>query len=186
MPEVGSSTAHHQDGGVVSFDAVIDVQNVSKRFGGLLAVNNCSLRVERGSITGLIGPNGAGKSTLFNLVAGNIAPDSGRIIFDGARCHRPEAAPAVPPRHAAHLPDRARILQHDGAREPDDGARRPAGREPAHHLVRCRARCRRRERAVRQKALDVIDFLKLGPCARTSSPATSPAARRSCSNSAAP
>ena len=67
----------------MSFDAVIDVRNVSKRFGGLRAVNDCSLRVERGSITGLIGPNGAGKSTLFNLVAGNIAPDSGQIIFDG-------------------------------------------------------------------------------------------------------
>ncbi|RYE87861.1 MAG: ATP-binding cassette domain-containing protein, partial [Hyphomicrobiales bacterium] len=52
--------------GLLSFDAVIDVQNVSKSFGGLRAVNDCSLRVERGSITGLIGPNGAGKSTLFN------------------------------------------------------------------------------------------------------------------------
>jgi branched-chain amino acid transport system ATP-binding protein len=64
-------------------DPVIDVQNVSKAFGGLQAVKNCSLKVERGSITGLIGPNGAGKSTLFNLVAGNIVPDSGRIVFDG-------------------------------------------------------------------------------------------------------
>ncbi|MEO6013597.1 MAG: ABC transporter ATP-binding protein [Devosia sp.] len=64
-------------------DAVIDVQSVSKSFGGLKAVNQCSLQVARGSVTGLIGPNGAGKSTLFNLVAGNIAPDSGKIIFDG-------------------------------------------------------------------------------------------------------
>ena len=64
-------------------DAVIDVRDVSKAFGGLQAVNNCSLQVARGSITGLIGPNGAGKSTLFNLVAGNITPDSGKIIFDG-------------------------------------------------------------------------------------------------------
>src|SRR5690606_357783 len=68
----------------VSTDLVIDVRNVTKRFGGLLAVNNCSLSVRRGSITGLIGPNGAGKSTLFNMVAGNIVPDSGQIIFDGA------------------------------------------------------------------------------------------------------
>ena len=64
-------------------DAVIDVRNVSKRFGGLAAVSNCSLHVARGSVTGLIGPNGAGKSTLFNMVAGNIAPDSGHIFFDG-------------------------------------------------------------------------------------------------------
>ena len=64
-------------------DAVIDVQNVSKSFGGLKAVRDCSLQVARGSITGLIGPNGAGKSTLFNLVAGNITPDTGKIIFDG-------------------------------------------------------------------------------------------------------
>ena len=54
----------------MSFDAVIDVQNVSKRFGGLAAVRNCSLKVERGSITGLIGPNGAGKSTLLRIMAG--------------------------------------------------------------------------------------------------------------------
>ncbi len=67
----------------MAIDAVIDVQNVSKSFGGLAAVRNCSLQVERGSITGLIGPNGAGKSTLFNLVAGNITPDSGKIVFDG-------------------------------------------------------------------------------------------------------
>jgi len=64
-------------------DAVIDVRNVTKRFGGLTAVSNCSLKVGRGSVTGLIGPNGAGKSTLFNMVAGNIVPDSGQIMFDG-------------------------------------------------------------------------------------------------------
>ena len=81
----------------MSFDAVIDVQNVSKSFGGLKAVNNCSLRVERGSITGLIGPNGAGKSTLFNLVAGNITPDSGKIIFDG------HDVTGLPPHKLFHL-----------------------------------------------------------------------------------
>ena len=88
-------------------DAVIDVQNVSKAFGGLQAVNNCSLQVERGSITGLIGPNGAGKSTLFNLVAGNIVPDSGAIVFDGKDVTGQAALRAVRAGHAAHLPDRA-------------------------------------------------------------------------------
>ena len=62
---------------------IIDVQDVSKRFGSLLAVDRCSLQVAEGSITGLIGPNGAGKTTLFNMVAGAFAPSSGRILLDG-------------------------------------------------------------------------------------------------------
>lgn len=62
--------------------AIIDVRNVSKAFGGFTAVNDCSLTVEKGSITGLIGPNGAGKSTLFNIIAGNLKPDRGVVIFD--------------------------------------------------------------------------------------------------------
>jgi branched-chain amino acid transport system ATP-binding protein len=64
--------------------SLIDVRNVSKRFGNLLAVDDCSLSVEEGSITGLIGPNGAGKTTLFNMVAGAFAPSSGTILLDGA------------------------------------------------------------------------------------------------------
>src|SRR3954447_23770427 len=56
---------------------------VSRRFGGLVAVNDVSLTVERGSISGLIGPNGAGKTTLFALIAGFVAPTSGRILFEG-------------------------------------------------------------------------------------------------------
>ncbi len=62
---------------------IIDVQEVTKRFGNVLAVDRCSLKVEKGSITGLIGPNGAGKTTMFNMVAGAFAPTSGRILLDG-------------------------------------------------------------------------------------------------------
>jgi branched-chain amino acid transport system ATP-binding protein len=60
------------------------VENLSKRFGGLLAVNKASLTAEAGAITGLIGPNGAGKTTLFSLISGFDRPDEGRIFFDGA------------------------------------------------------------------------------------------------------
>lgn len=62
---------------------IIDVQNVTKRFGNVLAVDDCSLSVEEGTITGLIGPNGAGKTTLFNMVAGAFPPTSGRILLGG-------------------------------------------------------------------------------------------------------
>jgi branched-chain amino acid transport system ATP-binding protein len=61
--------------------AILDVQNVSKHFGGLKAVDQVSLSIEKGQIYGLIGPNGAGKSTLFNCVAGLFAPTMGKVIF---------------------------------------------------------------------------------------------------------
>lgn len=62
---------------------VLSVERVSRAFGGLQAVNAVSLNVAHGEILGIIGPNGAGKSTLFNLIAGQIAPDSGIVAFDG-------------------------------------------------------------------------------------------------------
>jgi branched-chain amino acid transport system ATP-binding protein len=63
--------------------ALLAVEGVSKRFGGLLAVDDASLAVPPGSITGLIGPNGAGKTTLFACIAGFERPSAGRILFEG-------------------------------------------------------------------------------------------------------
>ncbi|GAB2898272.1 ABC transporter ATP-binding protein [Paralcaligenes ginsengisoli] len=71
------------DGAAGSSDDLLDVRGISKNFGGLCAVDQCSLSVRRGTITGLIGPNGAGKTTMFNIITGFIAPDSGRIHFKG-------------------------------------------------------------------------------------------------------
>ncbi|NCW31588.1 MAG: ATP-binding cassette domain-containing protein, partial [Alphaproteobacteria bacterium] len=62
---------------------MLSVQNVSMHFGGIKAVDNVSLSIETGSITGLIGPNGAGKTTLFNVIAGLYKPNTGRIVLDG-------------------------------------------------------------------------------------------------------
>ncbi|MEO5757223.1 MAG: ABC transporter ATP-binding protein [Mesorhizobium sp.] len=64
--------------------AGLSIQGISKSFGGLRAVDNCSFDIAGGSITGLIGPNGAGKTTLFSIVTGFLFADSGRIILDGA------------------------------------------------------------------------------------------------------
>jgi branched-chain amino acid transport system ATP-binding protein len=64
---------------------LLEVHDLSRSFGGLMALNHCSLSVAEGSITGLIGPNGAGKTTLFNVVTGFLKPTSGSITFAGQR-----------------------------------------------------------------------------------------------------
>ena len=61
---------------------MITVEHLTKTFGGVQAVNNCSFTVPRGKIIGLIGPNGAGKTTVFNIITGFMRSDSGNIIFD--------------------------------------------------------------------------------------------------------
>lgn len=62
---------------------MLKVENLSKQFGGLHAVHNCTFEIAEGTITGLIGPNGAGKTTTFNMIAGEMVPTSGRIVFQG-------------------------------------------------------------------------------------------------------
>jgi neutral amino acid transport system ATP-binding protein len=63
--------------------SMLEVSNVSKSFGGIQALDTCSVDVKRGSITGLIGPNGSGKTTLFNVITGYESADNGDIRFDG-------------------------------------------------------------------------------------------------------
>ena len=63
--------------------ALLEIQDLTKRFGGVLAIDHLSFEVKKGEITGLIGPNGAGKSTLFNLINGVFPADTGRILFRG-------------------------------------------------------------------------------------------------------
>jgi branched-chain amino acid transport system ATP-binding protein len=71
--------------------ALIEARAVSKRFGGLTAVDAMSLAVHRGEMVGLIGPNGAGKTTLFNLIAGSLKPTSGEISIGGVEVSRTRA-----------------------------------------------------------------------------------------------
>jgi len=62
---------------------ILEVKNISKHFGGVNAVNDCSFEVKQGKITALIGPNGSGKSTLFNIISGVLDSDKGKIVFAG-------------------------------------------------------------------------------------------------------
>jgi branched-chain amino acid transport system ATP-binding protein len=61
---------------------ILQVDNIYKYFGGLAAVSDCSIKIKKGSITGIIGPNGSGKTTLFNLIAGNLKASKGTVRFD--------------------------------------------------------------------------------------------------------
>ncbi|MER3457351.1 MAG: ABC transporter ATP-binding protein, partial [Chloroflexota bacterium] len=63
--------------------AILEVHNLTKSFGGLMAINNLSLSVDEGELRCIIGPNGAGKTTLFGLISGYLQPDKGHILFRG-------------------------------------------------------------------------------------------------------
>ncbi len=76
---------------------ILKVESVSKNFGGVKAVDNCSFEIPKSSISALIGPNGAGKSTVVNLVSGALRPDSGRVLFKG------DDITKVPQHRIAHL-----------------------------------------------------------------------------------
>ncbi|MEO0545404.1 MAG: ABC transporter ATP-binding protein [Pseudomonadota bacterium] len=140
---------------------MIRVEDVSKSFGGLKAVDHATLEVKPGSITGLVGPNGAGKTTLFNMIAGLFAPTSGKIILDG------EDVTGLPP-HALFGKGLLRTFQiahefssltvRENLMMVPDGQ---LGERLLNTWIR-RGAVRAQEAEIRDRADDVIDFLKLG------------------------
>ncbi len=141
--------------------AIIEVRDVTKRYGALDAVRDCTLAVERGSITGLIGPNGAGKTTLFNIVAGNCPPSGGQVIFDGEdittlAAHQRFHRGLLRTFQIAHEFANLSVVENLMASSPA---------QTGEHLVSALLRPGRvgaQESGLRRKADDVIDFLKLG------------------------
>ena len=63
-------------------ETILSVRNLTKRFGGLVALKNCNIDIEENSITGIIGPNGSGKSTLFNVITGHLKPEEGSVFYN--------------------------------------------------------------------------------------------------------
>ena len=139
---------------------MITVSNVSKSFGGIRAVQDCSVAVDAGSITGLIGPNGAGKSTLFNMVAGLFAPDTGSIALEdrditGKRPHALFDMGLVRTFQIAHEFSRMTVLENLMVVPPEqDGESLWAA------WLRWGA-VRRRDAEVRRRAEQVLEFLNL-------------------------
>ncbi|HEY6744754.1 MAG TPA: ATP-binding cassette domain-containing protein, partial [Mycobacteriales bacterium] len=93
LEELGTAAADDLAAG----EPLLELKGVSKRFGGLVAVDDADLTVRKGTITALIGPNGSGKTTLFNLVTGGMQADAGEIWFEGQRIDR------LPPWKRGHL-----------------------------------------------------------------------------------
>ncbi len=72
----------------MSGEPFLSIENTTRRFAGLVAVNSVSFRIGRGEILSMIGPNGAGKTTMFNLITGQLAPSAGTIVFRGERIEK--------------------------------------------------------------------------------------------------
>jgi branched-chain amino acid transport system ATP-binding protein len=139
---------------------VLAVENLAKRFGGLHAVNDCSFVVSDGTITGLIGPNGAGKTTVFNLLTGFLKPDSGEVRIGE------ENITGIPP-HRVFRKGIARTFQIPREWKEMTVVENlmlvppgQIGERMWNPFFRPR-RVRQQERAICDKALEVLEFLEL-------------------------
>ena len=119
-------------------DALLAIDGLTKRFGGVIASDGIDLAVPEGELHAIIGPNGAGKTTLIGQLTGEIAPDAGRIHFAGQRHHRAAGAQAQPARARALVPDHVAVQRFHRARQ--RGAR---GAGACRALVPFLARCAR-------------------------------------------
>ena len=93
---------------------VIEIQNLSRRYGSVQALKNVNLRVEKGSVLGLLGQNGAGKTTLLNILTGYLAPTEGRVLLNG---FDPLLQPEEAKRHLGYLPEQPPLYDEMTVRE---------------------------------------------------------------------
>ncbi|WP_342430839.1 ABC transporter ATP-binding protein [Neobacillus sp. FSL H8-0543] len=138
----------------------LETKNLTKRFGGLVAVNNVDFAIEQGKINAIIGPNGAGKSTFFNLISGFHPPSSGQIIFKGQNITK------LPPNKIAEL-GVARTFQTTNLFEQSTvldnvivGHRLRTKSNLVDAILRTK-RLKTEDERCRDKAMEVIDFVNL-------------------------
>jgi branched-chain amino acid transport system ATP-binding protein len=128
--------------------ALLSVEDVTRRFGGIVALDHVSLAAEEGTVTGLIGPNGAGKTTLFNVITRLYKPDEGRVVLAGTDLLR------TPP---------ARIVKRGVARTFQNVVLFPTMTVTENVLVGAHTRMRPfAERKGRGEALEALEYLDLG------------------------
>ena len=144
--------------------ALLEVEGLSKHFGGVAAVSGAAFSVAEGAITALIGPNGAGKTTVFNLVSGFLPPDRGEIRFagrriDGCRGHTIARAGLVRAFQVPRVLTRMSVLENLLLAAKDQPGERLGMRWLAPRRVA------RREREIRARAREVLDLVRLHPLA---------------------
>ena len=139
---------------------MLEIKNIQKNFGGLTAVNKVSLKVKKGSITGLIGPNGAGKTTLFNIIAGNLKSDFGEVFLDdenisGLKAHELFNKKVLRTFQIAHEFSTLTVLEN---------LMMVPGNQFGENLLYSwfkDSTVKKQEETIREKAIEVINFLNL-------------------------
>ena len=139
---------------------MLSINQLSVNFGGIKAVNNASMEVEKGKITGLIGPNGAGKTTLFNIIAGNIAPTNGTVFLDkknitGLQSHELFDEGVLRTFQLAHEFSNMTVLENLMVVPGSQSGERILNTWFKRKIIE------EEESIIREKAIEVINFLKL-------------------------
>ena len=139
---------------------ILQIDNLSKYFGGLAAVSKCSLKIKKGSITGIIGPNGSGKTTLFNLISGNLKSSGGTVLFNNENItdipsYELFSKGVLRTFQIAHEFTNLTVLEN---------LMMVPGNQSGEHLVNALFKpglVKKEEVKVKEKALEVIEFLNL-------------------------
>jgi len=139
---------------------LLNVTNLTKSFGGLVAINNINFSMEPGQIVSVIGPNGAGKTTFFNMISGYYAPDSGTIVFDGRSLTKlsPER---VAQQGIARTFQNIRLFKDMLVAENILVGRYMRMKEGIVDIVLRLPKMRREERAAYDKVLELLDYVGL-------------------------
>jgi branched-chain amino acid transport system ATP-binding protein len=140
---------------------LLEVAGISKRFGGLQALDAVAMRIGRGQIYGLIGPNGAGKTTFFNVITGLIKPDTGRFELDG-KTYQPNSVHLVAAAGIARTFQNIRLFAEMTAQENVMVGRHVRTRSGALAAVLRTPHARREEEQIRARAKELLDYVGIG------------------------
>jgi branched-chain amino acid transport system ATP-binding protein len=140
---------------------MLQVENVTRRFGGLIAVNGVSFTVGAGEVVSVVGPNGAGKTTLFNLITGVLKPDGGRVLLDG------RDVTGTPPDRLAGMGiartfQNIRLFGHLNALENVMTGQIAGLRSSVLDVLRCSRRDRADRREMVERAEALLDWVGVG------------------------